>query len=236
MAVSLMDEGWSLKKLHRMILLSNTWQMSSDWNEEAAAIDPENRLMWRADVRRLDAESIRDSILAVSEGLDLKMGGSLLNVKNRAFVFNHESKDGVTYDFNRRSIYLPVIRNHLFGMFMLFDYSDASVLNGNRSSTTVAPQALFLLNSELVEDASQRMADTYLNQTALAPEQKVQQLVLKAYGRLPSELEINRSLQFLDEMERELQNEEPDSKKRIHRAWQVFCQSLFASSEFIYLR
>jgi len=236
MAASLMDQGWSLKKLHRTILLSNTWQMSSDWNEEAAAIDPENRLMWRADVRRLDAESIRDSILAVSEGLDLKMGGSLLNVKNRAFVFNHESKDGVTYDFNRRSIYLPVIRNHLFGMFMLFDYSDASVLNGNRSSTTVAPQALFLLNSELVEDASQRMADTYLNQTALAPEQKVQQLVLKAYGRLPSELEINRSLQFLDEMERELQNEEPDSKKRIHRAWQVFCQSLFASSEFIYLR
>lgn len=236
MAASLMEQGWSLKKLHRTILLSNTWQMSSEWNEKAAEIDPENRLMWRADVRRLDAESIRDSILAVSEGLDLKMGGSLLNVKNRAFVFNHESKDGVTYDFNRRSLYLPVIRNHLFGMFMLFDYSDASVLNGNRSSTTVAPQALFLLNSDLVEDASQRMADTYLNQTALSPEQKIQQLVFKAYGRLPSELEVNRSLQFLDEMERELQNEEPDSKKRIHRAWQVYCQSLFASSEFIYLR
>ncbi|WP_299462163.1 DUF1553 domain-containing protein, partial [uncultured Gimesia sp.] len=148
----------------------------------------------------------------------------------------HESKDGVTYDFNRRSIYLPVIRNHLFGMFMLFDYADASVLNGDRSSTTVAPQALFLLNSHLVEDASQRMADTILNQTALSPEQKLQQLILKAYGRSPSKMEINRLLQFLDEMERDLQSEEPDSVKRINRAWQVFCQSIFASSEFIYLR
>ncbi len=236
MAASLMEQGWSLKKLHRTILLSNTWQMSSEWNEKAATVDPENRLMWRTDVRRLDAESIRDSILAVSDGLDTKLGGSLLTVNNREFVFNHESKDGVTYDFNRRSIYLPVIRNHLFGMFMLFDYADASVLNGDRASTTVAPQALFLLNSHLVEDASQRMAEAILNQTALTPEQKIEQLVLKTYGRSPSKMEINRSLQFLDEIERDLQNEEPDSVKRNHRAWQVFCQSVFASSEFIFLR
>lgn len=236
MAADLMDQGWSLKKLHRMILLSNTWQMSSEFNEKAAAVDPDNLLMWRADLRRLDAESIRDSILAVSDGLDTSLGGSLLTVGNREFVFNHESKDGVTYDFNRRSIYLPVIRNHLFGMFMLFDYSDASVLNGNRSSTTVAPQALFLLNSHLVEDASQRMADQILSQTALSPRQKVQELILKTYGRLPSEMELNKSLQFLEEMEQELESEESDSQKRIQRSWQVFCQSVLGSSEFIYLR
>lgn len=236
MAANLMEQGWSLKKLHRMILLSNTWQMSNKWNEQAASVDPDNDLMWRADLRRLDAESIRDSILLVSGGLDLKMGGSLLNVNNREFVFNHESKDGVTYDFNRRSIYLPVIRNHLFGMFMLFDYSDASVLNGDRASTTVAPQALFLLNSHLVEDASERMADSILSHTSQSPEQKIQQLFLKSYGRLPSELEVNRSLEFLDEVENDLQSEEADSVKRIHRAWQVLCQSFFASSEFIYLK
>ncbi|WP_298869418.1 PSD1 and planctomycete cytochrome C domain-containing protein [uncultured Gimesia sp.] len=236
LAVNLMDEGWSLKKLHRMILLSNTWQMSSEMNEKAAAIDPDNKLMWRADLRRLDAESIRDSILVVSDGLDATLGGSLLNVNNREFVFNHESKDGVTYDFNRRSIYLPVIRNHLFGMFMLFDYADASVLNGDRSSTTVAPQALFMLNSHLVEGASQRLADTILSQTALSPEQKIEQLMLKAYGRFPSEREVKKSLQFLQELEQELQSEESDSQKRINRSWQVFCQSIFGSSEFIYLR
>ncbi|MCA9015146.1 MAG: PSD1 domain-containing protein [Planctomycetaceae bacterium] len=236
MAASLMDEGWSIKKLHRMILLSNTWQMSSEFNEQAATADPDNNLQWRADVRRLDAESIRDSILSASDGLDLTLGGSLLTVKNREFVFNHESKDGVTYDFNRRSLYLPVIRNHLFGMFMLFDYADASVLNGNRSSTTVAPQALFLMNSHLVEDASQRMADNILSQTALAPEQKIQKLFLKSFGRLPSEIEVSKSLQFLDELEKELQADEADSDKRIHRSWQVLCQSIFASSEFIYLR
>ena len=236
MAVTLMEEGWSLKELHRLILLSNTWQMSSEFNAQAAAVDPGNRLMWRVDVRRLDAESIRDSILSVSDGLDPALGGSLLNVGNREFVFNHESKDGVTYDFNRRSLYLPVIRNHLYGMFMLFDYSDASVLNGDRSATTVAPQALFLLNSELVEEASHRMAESILNQTALSPEQKIQELFLKSYGRQPSEREVSKSLHFLEELEKELQATEADSEKRITRSWQVFCQSIFASSEFIYLR
>ncbi|WP_232100804.1 PSD1 and planctomycete cytochrome C domain-containing protein [Gimesia fumaroli] len=236
MAANFMEKGWSIKDLHRMILLSNTWRMSSEFNEKAATVDPDNNLLWRVDVRRLDAESIRDSILAVSDGLDLTMGGSLLTVENRAFVFNHESKDAVTYDFDRRSLYLPVIRNHLFGMFMLFDYADASVLNGNRSSTTVAPQALFLLNSHLVEEASQRMADTILSQTALSPEQKIQHLFLKSFGRLPSELEVSKSLQFLDELEKDLQAEQSDSEKRIHRSWQVLCQSIFASSEFIYLR
>lgn len=236
MAVTLMDEGWSLKELHRLILLSNTWQMSSEFNAQAATVDPGNRLMWRVDVRRLDAESIRDSILSVSDGLDPALGGSLLNVGNREFVFNHESKDGVTYDFNRRSIYLPVIRNHLYGMFMLFDYSDASVLNGDRSATTVAPQALFLLNSELVEEASHRMAESILHQTALSPEQKIQELFLKSYGRQPSEREVSKSLHFLEELENELQATEADSEKRITRSWQVFCQSIFASSEFIYLR
>lgn len=236
MAASFMEQGWSIKKLHRMILLSNTWQMSNDWNERAASIDPDNALMWRADLRRLDAESIRDSILKVSEGLDLKVGGSLLNLKNRSYAFNHESKDGVTYDYNRRSLYLPVIRNHLYGMFMLFDYSDASVLNGNRSSTTVAPQALYLLNSHVVEDASKRMAENVLNQNSGSPELKIQQLYLISYGRLPSKQEISGALHFLTEMERELQTEEPDSAKRISRSWQVLCQSFFASSEFIYLK
>lgn len=236
MAATLMEEGWSLKELHRMILLSNTWQMSSEWNSKAAAIDPDNQLMWHADIRRLEAESIRDAILAVSDGLDLTMGGSLMNVDNRAFVFNHESKDGVTYDFNRRSLYLPVIRNHLFGMFMLFDYADASVLNGNRASTTVAPQALFMLNSHLIENASHRMAEQIQHETALSPEQKIQKLFLKAYGRQPTEMEINKSLHFLDDVEQELQAETKSSEQRITRAWQVLCQSFLASSEFIYLR
>lgn len=236
MAATLMEEGWSLKDLHRMILLSNTWQMSSEWNAKAAAVDPDNQLLWHADIRRLEAESIRDSMLAVSDGLDLTMGGSLMNVANRAFVFNHESKDGVTYDFNRRSLYLPVIRNHLFGMFMLFDYADASVLNGNRASTTVAPQALFMLNSHLIENASQRMAEQIQHETSLSPEQKIQKLFLKSFGRMPTEMEITKSLQFLDDVEQDFQTETNSSEQRITRAWQVLCQSLLASSEFIYLR
>ena len=101
-------------------------------------------------MRRLEAEAIRDSLLAASGILDTSMGGSMLHVKNREFIFNHTSMDETRYGSLRRSVYLPVVRNHLFDVFELFDYSDASVLNGSRSTSTVAPQALFMMNSELV--------------------------------------------------------------------------------------
>src|SRR5439155_6177717 len=152
------DSGWSIKAMHRLILLSNTYQMSSTHDAGAAERDPENRLLWRAPRRRLEAEALRDALLAVSGLLDRTPGGSLLHVKNRDYFFDHTSKDTTKYDSRRRSLYLPVVRNHLYDVFQLFDCTDATVLSGDRATTTVAPQALFLLNSDLVWQASESLA------------------------------------------------------------------------------
>ncbi|MCA9206612.1 MAG: DUF1553 domain-containing protein, partial [Planctomycetales bacterium] len=164
LAVRFIECGWSIKAMHRLIMLSSVYRMSSTHDPECAAIDPENRWQWRAGVRRLEAEAIRDAMLAVSGTLDPTMGGSLLHVGNREFIFNHTSKDETKYDAPRRSLYLPVIRNHLYDVFQLFDYTDAGVVNGDRSTSTVAPQALFMMNSELVSDAATALARRALNE------------------------------------------------------------------------
>jgi hypothetical protein len=134
-----LESGGSLKAMHRLTMLSNTYQMSGDYDPQAAQADPENRLLWRWLPRRLEAEAVRDSLLAVSGLLDRRMGGSRLHVKNREFLFNHTSKDETTYDDHCRSLYLPVIRNHVYDALELFDFPDPAVVSGDRASTTVAP-------------------------------------------------------------------------------------------------
>ncbi len=100
------------------------------------------------DGRRLEAESIRDALLAVSEELDDAQGGSLLTVKNRAYFFDHTSKDLTDYSKPRRSLYLPIVRNNVYDFFPTARLPDAAVPTGDRNTTTVAPQALLMMNSE----------------------------------------------------------------------------------------
>src|SRR5262249_6670524 len=171
-------------------------------------------------------------LLAVSGTLDPTMGGSLLRVKNREYFFDHTSKDGTSYDSLRRSVYLPIVRNHMYDLFDLFDYSDSGVPNGDRATTTVAPQALFLMNSELVADAAQHLADR-LGAFGAADPQRTQQLYVRAYGRPPSRVELARAGAYLDRFERQLGTGEPDARERRRRAWQALCQAILVSNEFV---
>ena len=116
--------GWSTKRLHRLILTSNTYQMASvhPHASEGTKVDPENRLLWRFPLQRLEAEQIRDAILAVSGRLDESMGGKTIPLRNRQFVFNHTSVDHTKYDSLRRAIYLPVVRNNVYTLFEQFDF------------------------------------------------------------------------------------------------------------------
>jgi hypothetical protein len=123
------------------------------------------------------------------------MGGSMLPVKNREFLFNHTSKDLTKYDSFVRSVYLPVVRNNLYDFFQLFDYNDASVSNGNRQTTTVAPQALYILNSPLVDEASCQIVEQLLEESkSLKP--RVQQLYVKLLGRNATRQEMARARQY----------------------------------------
>jgi cytochrome c553 len=234
LAATFVKDGWSLKKLHKLVMLSATYRTSSNYDAKAATADPDNRLLWRASVRRLEAEAIRDSLLAVGGTLDRAVGGpALAHVKNRGYLFDHTSKDLTSYASQRRSIYLPVVRNNLYDVFQLFDAPDATVPNGDRATTTVPTQSLFFLNSELVAKSADALAGRVLRK----PEgtERVRLLFELAYGRPPSEAEAKRVLANVAEFESEFANE-ADASKRTRKAWASAAQAMLASNEFIYVR
>ena len=238
LAVRFVEEGWSIKEMHRLMMLSSAYQRSSGFDSRLAAADADNKFYWRFNIRRLEAEAIRDALLAVSGTLDRTMGGSLLEAKNRDYLFNHTSQDKSNYDIRRRSIYVPVIRNHLYDVFQLFDYTDASVLNGDRETSTIAPQALFLMNSKLVTDLTSTMAERLLK-TGTTREARINRLFLEAYGRQPTADELQRAGNFLSRFEelgaRDKGATENDAA-RTRQAWQILYQSVVSANEFIYLR
>ncbi len=233
LAVRFVESGWSIKAMHRLIMSSEAYQRQSGFDAENAEIDVANSSYWRFDVQRLDAEAIRDALLAVSGTLDPTLGGSLLLLKNHEFVFNHTSQDKSEYlSIRRRSIYVPVIRNHLYDMFQLFDYTDASVLNGDRDTSIIAPQALFLMNSDLVEQLTTAMAKRLLEEEPTDTD-RIRQLFALAYGRPATNEETTRASQFLTRFQA-LMPEQTDASKT--QAWQALCQAIVSSSEFIYVR
>ena len=233
LATRLMDEGWSIKRLHRTIMLSDAYRQSGAPHAANEKIDPSNQTYWRFEPRRMEAEAIRDSLFYVSDQLDETMGGSLLHVKNREFFFNHLSKDTTNYVSHRRSLYLPIVRNNLYDVFSLFDYADASVMNGNRDSTTVAPQALFMLNSDIAHDSARQLAVRITELTADDSE-RVNHLFLILFGRPANQTEKADLLQFVASTRSDM--EELSQEEREFAAWKLACQIGLASNEFIYIR
>lgn len=225
--------GWSLGTLHRTLMLSATWRRSATQRSDAHAVDPDNRLWWRFPSRRLEAEAIRDSVLAVSGLLDRTMGGSLLHVGNREFLFNHTSQDETSYESYRRAVYLPVIRNNLYDGFSLFDYTDASVPNGDRSTSTVASQSLFLMNSDLLLESSVALAArTGESADGAARVQTLHEICL---ARPADESEVAACLAAVEDFTALLRAEGQPEDAAEAAAWDAVCQSMLMSTEFVYL-
>jgi len=225
------EDGWSLKKFHRRLMLTNTYMMSGKFDMKAAQADPDNRLLWRFPRQRLEAEAIRDGILFVTDSLDRTMGGTLMNLPPRSYVTSTANADPVKYDSLRRAVYLPVIRSALYDVYTAFDFGDPTVMNGDRSSTTVAPQALFMLNSPIVLNATRSFAQAILKRSELTDAERVNQIYLKCFSRPATQAEIARSLEFLGRFEKAYaKSTDPRSS-----AWQSLCKSLIASNEFIYV-
>ncbi|MFM8272596.1 MAG: PSD1 and planctomycete cytochrome C domain-containing protein [Gemmata sp.] len=236
LAAEFVRDGWSLKKLHRRVMLSATYRMSSEYDARASVADPDNRLLWRASVRRLEAEAVRDSLLAAGGLLDRTPGGpALTHVKNREFLFDHTSKDKTSYASDRRSVYLPVIRNNLYDVFQLFDAPDAAVPHGDRAAPTVPTQALFFLNSDLEARAADALAGRVLARSDLDDSGRVRALFEAAYGRQPTANEVERVTAGVVAFNNEFASE-PDADRRKRKAWAAVCQAVLASNEFIHLR
>lgn len=227
--------GWSIKSLHRTIMLSSTYRMSTAYSAEAAAIDPENRLLWRMNRRRLEAEAVRDAILAASGSLDRALGGRLLKANPRQYVASTTSVDIAQYQSFRRSLYLPVIRSALYETFQAFDFAEPSVPNGSRATTTVAPQALFMMNSPLVAEETKRLAEELLAQPSADDAARVRLLYARAFSRPPSEAELARALEFVRQLEGAAAWQSLAANERRGKAWQSLCRAAISSSEFIFV-
>lgn len=219
--------GWSTKQLHRLILSSSVYQQASSHPEEARLIqaDPENHWLWRFSIRRLEAEPLRDSILAVSGQLDTTMGGKSIPLRNRQFVFDHTSIDHTDYDSRRRAVYLPIIRNHLYSFLEQFDLPDPTMPSGDRAVTVIAPQALWMMNDDLVMDAAGTLAEQAIA-TSQCDEERVSWIYWRVLTRNPSESERDRAHEFLTQVGHERGRAE---------AWMVFCQALLSSNEFSFV-
>jgi cytochrome c553 len=222
---------WSLKALQRQLLRSSLYQRSSQPQSASAAVDPDNLWWWRFEPRRLSAESLRDSTLAVAGELDGSFGGSMLHVDNRQFLFDHTSKDTTSYDSPRRSIYLPVIRNHLFEGFSLFDYNAADVVQGDRHHSVVPPQSLYWLNSPLILQAAERLASHVAQVGGADTDERIVALYRQCLGRSPSSLELQQAARFIAQFP---DSPEPHETPQVAAAWTALSQCLLISSEFVY--
>ncbi len=232
LAVELADSDGSLKALHRQIMLSATYQMSTQYSEQAMAIDPENKLLWRFNRRRLTGEEVRDSVLALGVGLDNSMGGTLLKVKNRSYVTGSNTNITDEFDNYRRSVYLPVVRSSIYEVLQALDFPDPAVSNGDRNTTTVAPQALFMMNSSLVDDSTSELARQLLR---FQKSERTAQAYSLIMAREPSEAEVTESQEYIDLVTRTLTDAGVPADDAEHAAWQSFSRVLLSTNEFFYV-
>ena len=231
--------GWSTKQLIREIVLSRTYRQSTAMNKKAAAVDPENRLLWRMNRRRLDAESLRDAMLLAAGKLELGVGGPNINdptVVKGSGTINPTEYTYVFQDF-RRSVYTPAFRNRLHELFEVFDFADQNGVSGRRNNSTVAPQALFLLNSPFViETARAAAAHSLKERPELSDAERIEDAFRRTLGRRPTEQEAYLSLSAIAPKAVDLAAEQTGAADEARlAAWERVYQALFGCLDFRYL-
>ena len=231
LASQLIASGWSMKSLIREIVLSRTFALSSDYDEAAHAIDPDNRLLWRAHRRRLDPEALRDAILMAAGQLELSpMASSVSYLGDQATAVGKNEVRRRT-DFPNRSVYLPVIRNDLPELFEVFNFADPHATTGARPNITAATQGLFLLNDEMVMNAAEATARQLLTDATTGDcESRVDQMFEQILGLRPDEAERSELLDFVRKTESRLTEEGNDDATL--RAWATACHALLSTSRF----
>ena len=227
LAREFIDTGWSIKQMHRRIMNSSTYRMSSRPTSQALELDPGNRLWSRFNRRRLSIEEMRDSVLALGGSLDLTMDGTLQPELGDS-IKGSSSPDPPYLspeDTNRRTVYLPLYRNRLPKLLGLFDFVDSTSSTGQRSQTNVAPQGLFAMNSGFLDDRAHGFAQRLLD-GAEDDAERVELAYRLALTRPPHAEERRRMENFVSGY--------PESSRK-PVAWQGLCRVLMASNEFHYV-
>lgn len=223
LARELIEGGWRLKRIHRLILESEAYQRSSRPNEIAESLDPENRWLWRRNRRRLEAEPIRDALLAVSNQLQTAADARI--PQQMASDNGYYRHDPSRFNATTRAVYLPIVRARNYEMFSTFDYVNASASVGARSSTIAPQQALFMMNSEEVETAAQAIAMETLRE---APDltTRIERVFYRLFSRAPrpSENELIRG--YLEKSPSAMSEQEQ---------WTSIARALLGRNEFIFI-
>jgi len=224
---------WSTKSMIRELVLSRTYQLSSAYNADSFEADPDNRLRWRMPRRRLEAEPLRDSILQVSGLMDASpLEGSLVMQIGEGEVGRNIDVSVLEEPFDRRSVYLPIIRGIIPESLKLFDFPEPSNVQGQRDSNTTPTQSLYLMNSPFAIRAARSMADQLLSDPSLANDaQRIDEARMRSFAQRPTSDQVDRDLDFIARMT-ESASRDADPRRV---AWTAYCQSLLASAKFRFI-
>jgi cytochrome c553 len=245
LASNLVEGGWRLKRLHRLILTSDTYKQSSRIdNARAVRIDPDNALLWRQNLRRLEAEAVRDTILAVSGQLNLKMGGRGIFPTLPKEVLATQSRPGYGWENNtpkeeqaRRSVYIFVKRTLGVPLLDVLDFASPDSSQAKRSVTTIAPQALILLNGEFVQEQATAFADRLIREGGRDPEANIRRMFRLAVARLPTAEEAKISREYLQRMQERVRAQSPQvaADESYRQGMALLCKVALNLSEVIYV-
>jgi hypothetical protein len=248
------DDGWSIKQMHRLIMLSSVYQQTSTDNPRYAQTDPDNRLLWRANIRRLEFEPLRDALLAIGDSLDRTMYGRPVDLER-----NPESP--------RRTIYGLVDRADLLDALVNFDFANPDTVNGLRHETSVPQQALFLMNSPVVVEQARKLVAQDAFQNLTTPTGRIEFLYARIYQRQPAPEEVQLGLTFVTHSpapesiraaatlasDRPLNRQQLQEQRRIERqaaarpnrstsnrrppltAWETYAHALLQANEFSFV-
>jgi hypothetical protein len=229
LAAEFVKRGYSMKAMHRLLMLSSTYQMASE-NAAAVEADPDNHLFSRFNRRRLTLEEMRDGLLAIDGTLDLTMGGTLQTGRGTDGENNQGRLSLNPEKVKRRTVYLPLRRANLPTLLNLFDFGDATTMSGKRQLTNVATQALFWLNSEFITDRSAQLAQSLLGSDPSDDAARLAIIYRRILNRQARPDEVISAQQYLDGFKKKFAGDKVEQK-----AWQSFIRILMSSNEFVYI-
>jgi hypothetical protein len=243
LAVDFMREGWSAKRLHKMMMLSTVYRQSSTRHASAVTsndggpepFDPQNKLLWRMNLRRLDAESLRDSVIVISGNVDYTIGGPPVMLAASKTGLQSVPGDGGAAA-SRRSIYLVARRSNPATFLQVFDYPVIDVNCTLRSTSATPLQSLTMINSEFLAGSAVLLAahvEKLAGENASLPK-KIETAYWLAFARAPTETEVGIGIEYLAQLEKLYLASAPDSPQKT-RAFENFVHMLLCSNEFLYV-
>ena len=230
LAKQFVKNGWSVKAMHRMIMLSSAYQMDSMNPTLNAEADPDNRLLTRFNRRRLSVEEMRDGLLAVDGTIDLTMGGTLQTGRGTDGENSSGRLSLNPEKLKRRTVYLPLRRANLPTLLNLFDFGDATTPTGKRQLTNVATQALFWMNSEFLTDRSLNVAKSLLENKTMNDAARIADAYQSILNRQADKAETEQAVNYLATFRQKFAGADAEQQ-----AWQSLCRILMSSNDFVYV-